>query len=195
MKIIKSNFLVSITKYDTKKNKLVLPEFAFAGKSNVGKSSLINKLTNRKKLSYVSKKPGKTRTINFFLINDAFYFVDLPGYGYSKVSGELKQLWHKSISEYLIVSENLMTLFILIDIRRLPDEKDIKLFEFCQFHQINYKVILTKCDKFSKSKVNSILNKYDAMYGSDNEPIAFSSVTGEGKNGVLTYINKFLGGV
>lgn len=188
MKITNSNFYVSLTQYDNKKYNLFLPEFAFAGKSNVGKSSLINKILNRKRLSYVSKKPGKTRTINFFDVDNKFFIVDLPGYGYSKVSSDLKLLWNKSISDYLQNSENLKVLFILIDIRREIDEKDYKLIEFCNYYNINYKFVLTKSDKLSKTKINNILKKYKSIFDFDDNPIVFSAKTGAGKNIILNFI-------
>ena len=126
------------------------PEFAFAGKSNVGKSSLINALMNRKAYARTSSQPGKTQTINFYHINDAFYYVDLPGYGYAKVSEEVKAKWGKMIERYLHLSRQLRYVFLLVDIRHRPGEHDKMIAQFLQQYQIPHTVLATKCDKIPK---------------------------------------------
>ena len=123
------------------------PEFAFAGKSNVGKSSLINGLLNRKALARTSSQPGKTQTINFYHINDELYFVDLPGYGYAKVTQEVKAKWGKMIERYLKSSDVLKCVFLLVDIRHEPSENDKTMYEWILYNGFHPVVIATKLDK------------------------------------------------
>ncbi|HIT65287.1 MAG TPA: YihA family ribosome biogenesis GTP-binding protein, partial [Candidatus Ventrimonas merdavium] len=130
-----------------------LPEFAFAGKSNVGKSSLINGLLNRKSLARTSSQPGKTQTINFYNINDALYFVDLPGYGYAKVSVEVKAKWGKMIERYLKRSRTLQSVFLLIDIRHEPSANDRMMYDWIVENGYRPVVIATKLDKIKRSQV------------------------------------------
>ncbi|MBR3036065.1 MAG: YihA family ribosome biogenesis GTP-binding protein [Lachnospiraceae bacterium] len=128
------------------------PEFAFAGKSNVGKSSLINALSNRRSYARTSSQPGKTQTINFYRMNDAFYFVDLPGYGYAKVPEETKAKWGRMIEKYLNTSKMLKAVFLLIDMRHEPSGNDVQMYDWivsCGFSPI---VLLTKADKLSKNE-------------------------------------------
>lgn len=128
------------------------PEIAFAGKSNVGKSSLINFLTNNGKLAYVSKQPGKTRLINYFLINDSFYLVDLPGYGFARVSKSERDSWAEMMECYFSAAEHLCALVILIDIRHKPTEDDLQMIEWAAHFSVPFIVAATKADKIAKSK-------------------------------------------
>ncbi len=128
-----------------------LPQIAFVGRSNVGKSSSINTLLNRKRMARVSQTPGKTRTINFYKINREFYLVDLPGYGYAKLSKEEKASWGKVMEEYFINSKNLVHVFILVDIRHEPKEEDVMMIEFVRHYDIPVSIIATKSDKVTRN--------------------------------------------
>ena len=128
------------------------PEIAFAGKSNVGKSSLINALMNRKSLARTSSQPGKTQTINFYNINDLLYFVDLPGYGYAKVSISIKEKWGKMIEKYLKTSKQLKAVFLLVDIRHKPSENDKNMYDWIVYHGFQPIIIATKLDKIKRSQ-------------------------------------------
>lgn len=128
-----------------------LPQIAFVGRSNVGKSSSINTLLNRRKFARVSQTPGKTRTINFYKINTEFYLVDLPGYGYAKLSKEEKASWGKVMEEYFINSKNLVHVFILVDIRHEPREEDQLMLEFVRHYNIPVSIIATKSDKVTRN--------------------------------------------
>ena len=128
-----------------------LPEFAFAGRSNVGKSSLINTLVSRRKLVQTSSTPGKTRLINFFRVNDALMFVDLPGYGYARVSEEERRKWRPMIEQYLAKRERLKAVVVILDIRRTPSEEDVQLLDWLARHEIASVLVVTKADKLSNS--------------------------------------------
>lgn len=129
-----------------------LPEIAFVGRSNVGKSSLINALLNRKNLARTSSKPGKTRTINFYLVNDKIRFVDLPGYGYAEVSFSERNKWADIINEYLMHRESLRAIIMIVDIRHEPTENDLMMYEFLRAYGYTNIVVATKADKISKGK-------------------------------------------
>lgn len=129
------------------------PEFAFAGKSNVGKSSMINALMNRKSLARVSQQPGKTQTVNFYHINNAVYWVDLPGYGYAKVGKDAKEKWGKMIERYLKKSPSLKMVFLLVDIRHAPSENDIMMYDWIVQNGFRPVIIATKMDKLNKSQI------------------------------------------
>jgi GTP-binding protein len=129
-----------------------LPEIALAGRSNVGKSSLINVLVNRKKLARTSGQPGKTQILNFFLINDAFYLVDLPGYGFARVPKSVKMQWGKMIDQYLVNRGNLVGVIQLLDIRHPPSKEDIQMFEWLKTYQKQIIIVCTKADKISKGR-------------------------------------------
>ena len=135
-----------------------LPEIAIAGKSNVGKSSFINFMCNRKGLAHTSAEPGRTRLLNYFLINDDFYFVDLPGYGFARVSDAEKTKWATLIQSYLLNGKNLKKVFVLIDSRRDVGEHDRQLVDFLYHYSIPFKVILTKCDKLTNNERRKQLN-------------------------------------
>lgn len=137
---------------------LDLPEIAFSGRSNVGKSSLINSLLNRKKLVKVSSNPGKTRTINFFLINEQLVMVDLPGYGYAAVSKSEKLAWGKMIEDYLKTRENLKNVVLLVDIRHEPTNDDKLMYDFIKYYRSSVIVVATKLDKITRSSVRKNLN-------------------------------------
>ncbi len=135
-----------------------LPEIAFAGRSNVGKSSLINTIVKRKNFARVSGSPGKTRTINFFEINEAFRIVDLPGYGYAKVSKSMSKDWGPMMENYLEHRENLIKVIQLVDIRHAPSAQDIQMYEYLRYHGLDGFVVATKADKVSRNELNKNLN-------------------------------------
>lgn len=157
-------------------------EVAFAGKSNVGKSSLINTLMNRKNLARTSAQPGKTQTINFYHINDEFYLVDLPGYGYAKASAEIKAKWGKMIERYLYTSKNLRAVFLLIDIRHEPGSNDCIMYEWIKSRGYEPIVIATKADKIKRSQIQkqTALVKNTLGMPKDSEVFMFSSQTKQG---------------
>ncbi|HYG40071.1 MAG TPA: ribosome biogenesis GTP-binding protein YihA/YsxC [Cytophagales bacterium] len=136
------------------------PEYAFIGRSNVGKSSLINMLTGVKNLAKVSSKPGKTQLINHFLVTESWYLVDLPGYGWAKVSRVDRDKWEKMVRDYLQLRENLMNVFLLIDSRIEPQKNDLEFLNWLGSENIPFSIVFTKCDKQSKSQTNRIVNKF-----------------------------------
>lgn len=161
-----------------------LPEIAFAGKSNVGKSSLINYLCNNGKLARTSKQPGKTRLVNFFEINGGqFYLVDLPGYGFAKVSKKEQLSWGKMMEDYFHVAANLKVIFILLDIRHKPTQDDRQMISWAQAYNLNYVLVATKCDKIAKSKRVAALNELKKHLGLIREyeiiPVSSEAKLGE----------------
>ena len=168
-----------------------LPEIAFLGKSNVGKSSLINKLMQRKSLARTSQAPGKTQTINDYKINDEIYFVDLPGYGYAKVSQELRQKWGKMIEKYLTTSPSLKLICLLVDIRHEPTENDRLMYDWIKYHGYKVLVILTKADKLKRSVLSKNIKMIEKSLKVSEEDmvVAFSSETGQGRDEVYEIIN------
>lgn len=159
------------------------PEFAFAGKSNVGKSSLINGLMNRKSLARTSSQPGKTQTINFYHVNDQVYFVDLPGYGYAKVSVEAKEKWGKMIERYLKKSGMLKGVFLLVDIRHEPSANDKTMYDWIVYNGYRPVVIATKLDKINRSQVQKHVKMLRTGLGMEKEDILipFSAQTKQGR--------------
>lgn len=160
----------------------ILPEVAIVGRSNVGKSSLINKLVNRKNLARSSSTPGKTRTINYYLINEAWFLVDLPGYGYAKVSKSEQARWGKVIESYLATRSQLRGILHLVDIRHPPSRDDIAVQGWMIHHELPLLVVATKGDKISRgqrSKHVTVIKK-DLNLPPGVEPLCFSTVTGEG---------------
>ncbi len=158
-----------------------LPQIAFVGRSNVGKSSSINTLLNRKRMARVSQTPGKTRTINFYKINREFYLVDLPGYGYAKLSKEEKASWGKVMEEYFINSKNLVHVFILVDIRHEPKEDDLMMIEFVRHYDIPVSIIATKADKVTRNdaaKSKIAIKKKLNLVGEQIFPISALKKTG-----------------
>lgn len=168
----------------------VRPEVAFVGRSNVGKSSIINALTNRRKLAKVSQTPGKTRLINFFLINDEMYLVDLPGYGYAKVSKKEKESWGKTIETYLVEREQLKKVVLLVDSRHKPTADDILMHEWIKHFGYKVIVIATKSDKLSNNEIGKSkkLIKETLKLGPEDEFYLFSSVKKNGKEELIDNI-------
>ena len=172
----------------------LLPEFAFAGKSNVGKSSLINGLMNRKSYARTSSQPGKTQTINFYNINEQLYFIDLPGYGYAKVSMELRAKWGKMIERYLKKSEQLKLIFLLVDIRHEPSEKDKDMYEWIVHNGFQPIVIATKLDKINRSQIakQTKLIKISLKMPKEGILIPFSAETKQGRDEIWSKIEEML---
>lgn len=170
-------------------------EIAFAGKSNVGKSSLINGLLNRKSLARISASPGKTQTINFYNVNHEFYFVDLPGYGYAKVSLEVKEKWGKMIERYLNKSKQLRAVFLLIDIRHEPSENDVNMYDWIVHNGYHPVIIATKLDKIKRSQLQKhlkmIREKLQVLPGTNIFP--FSALNKQGREEIWDYIESLKG--
>lgn len=165
------------------------PEIAFAGKSNVGKSSLINSLLNRKNLARTSSQPGKTQTINFYKVNSEFYFVDLPGYGYAAVSQEIKAKWGKMIERYLKKSNQLRMIFLLIDIRHDPSANDKQMFDWIVSNGFTPVIIATKLDKIKRSEQAKKLKAVRTGLGAEKcTVIPFSAVSKQGREDILNLI-------
>jgi GTP-binding protein len=170
------------------------PEFGFIGRSNVGKSSLINMLTGWSKLAKTSVQPGKTRTINHFLINEKWYLVDLPGYGYAKVPVKLREKWVKETENYILKRENLVCLFVLLDSRHNPQQSDMSFMEFLGINQIPFARVFTKSDKLTKNDLEKSIEKYDSEMLKRWEflPATFvsSAINGGGRDLILNYIEE-----
>ena len=166
------------------------PEFAFAGKSNVGKSSLINALMNRKAYARTSAQPGKTQTINFYNINDALYYVDLPGYGYAKVSQTEKEKWGKMIERYLHKSQQIRQVFLLIDIRHEPGANDKQMYEWIVYNGYRPVIIATKLDKINRSQIQKHVKMLRTGLGmrKDDILIPFSAETKQGREEIWALI-------
>ncbi len=169
-------------------------EFAFAGKSNVGKSSLINGLMNRKNLARTSQQPGKTQTINYYNINDELYFVDLPGYGYAKVSESEKKKWGKMIENYLHTSRQLLRVFLLIDIRHEPSANDVQMYKWIVHQGFQPVIIATKADKIKKSQHEKHLNMLRQGLGLPDEIRIFpySALSKEGRQEIYDFMDELL---
>ncbi len=182
--IIKSVSLETVCGITSKLPDNKYPEIAFAGKSNVGKSSLINTILNRKNLARTSSQPGKTQTINFYNLNEELYLVDLPGYGYAKVSAETKEKWGKMVERYLVTSKRLKAVFLLIDIRHEPSANDVGMYNWILDKGYEPIIILTKLDKINRSQlqkqVKMIREKLQAS--KSTVMIPFSAVTKQGKD-------------
>ena len=190
MKIISAEFLtgaVSCKQYPDS----VCPELAFVGRSNVGKSSLINSLLNRKKLVKTSQTPGKTQEINFFKINNNFIFADLPGYGFAKVPQVVQKRWKKMIEDYLLKRETLLAVIFIIDMRRNPSPLDLDLKMWLETNGIEYLLVATKMDKLSQSEVKKQVNKLKVAYSNEGEDklLVYSSKSGRGRKELWQKIN------
>ena len=170
------------------------PEFAFAGRSNVGKSSLINGLMNRKSLARVSAEPGKTRTINYYHINDSFYFVDLPGYGYAKVSEKEKAAWGKMIERYLTGSRSLKQIFLLADIRHAPSAADKQMADWIRAAGREPVVIATKLDKINRSQRAGQLKllRTELSLPPEAKILPYSALSKEGRDEIYSYLEECL---
>ncbi len=169
-------------------------DIAFVGRSNVGKSSLINKLVNRKSMARISSKPGKTATINFYNVEDKLYFVDLPGYGFAQVSKGEKQKWGKMIEEYLSKREQLVNVILLVDSRHKPTGDDIIMFDWIRHIKSNVIIAATKCDKLSKKQRTENIERIKQTFelGENDVIIPFSAETGEGKDELWEVIERNL---
>ena len=193
MKIKHARFVVSNTEV-AKCPQPDRPEYAFIGRSNVGKSSLINMLTNRKSLAKTSVKPGKTRLINHFIINEEWYLVDLPGYGYAKTAKSERRKWEKFINDYILKRENLYSLFVLIDSRHQPQEIDLEFMEWLGISGIPFAIIFTKSDKLKDDELQLNLESYKSkmLETWESMPPWFvsSAVNGSGRDEILGYIKK-----
>lgn len=168
-----------------------LPEIAFLGRSNVGKSSLINSLLQRKGLARTSNTPGRTQSINFFLINESFHFADLPGYGYAKVSKMMRADWGKMAEEYLVNRRELALSIQLIDSRHNPTELDRQLNEWLHFYRKNHIIVATKSDKLSSNKLQKSLSEIKKILP-ESRILTYSSLTGSGRETIWTEINSSL---
>ncbi len=191
--IIKSAIFVKSAVKPDQYPEPVFPEIAFAGRSNVGKSSLINSLLNRKQLVKTSRTPGRTQLINFFIINESFYFVDLPGYGYARVPVKIKKQWGPMVESYLFNRKNLRAVVLLMDIRRTPKEEEKKLLYL--FHQLNLQTILvlTKADKLSRNKQIAQLSLYSkSLFINKENLFLFSAKNLQGKERILKTMEKIL---
>lgn len=196
MKIKSAEFMMSNS--DVRKcPKADIPEFAFIGRSNVGKSSLINMLTSRKKLAKTSGKPGKTQLINHFNINNAWYLVDLPGYGWAKVSKTERSKFGDIIAAYLLERENLVCTFVLIDIRLKPQPIDLEFINWMGENNLPFVLLFTKADKLSKNKVQASRAAFNKALKNDwaELPVSFitSSLAKQGQEEVLDYIEDVIG--
>ena len=190
--IIKSVDLETVCGVTSRLPENTLPEFAFAGKSNVGKSSLINALMNRKAYARTSSQPGKTQTINFYNINQALYYVDLPGYGYAKVSLEAKAKWGKMIERYLQKSSMLKLVFLLVDIRHEPSANDKMMYDWVVSNGYHPVIIATKLDKLKRSQVPKAVKTIRTGLGMEKEDILipFSAETKQGREEIWELIER-----
>lgn len=170
------------------------PEFLLVGRSNVGKSSFINTLINRKNYARTSATPGKTQTINFYLVNEKFYLVDAPGYGFANLNKNKKKKFGLMMEDYLTNRENLAQVFMLIDFRHKPTEDDIMMYNFLKYYKLPVTIIATKCDKVGITKQqaqrNMILNELELVVGDDF--VVFSNVTKEGKSDIHEKIERII---
>ena len=193
MKITSSEFIISAirrSQYPTDN----LPEFMLVGRSNVGKSSFINTITNNKKMARVSNTPGKTRNLNFYLLNKSFYFVDVPGYGYASVSKKEHKKFGLMIEEYLEKRPNLVRTYMLVDLRHKPSDDDILMYKYLKYYKLPVTIVATKADKISKNKrekaKNSVLKTLELEQG--DTFIILSNITKEGKDKVLNEIESLI---
>ncbi len=188
--IIKKAELETVCGISSKIPETSRPEVAFAGKSNVGKSSLINGLLNRKSLARTSSQPGKTQTINYYNVNDTLYLVDLPGYGYAKVSEEIRAKWGKMIERYLHGSRQLKAVFLLVDIRHAPSENDRTMYQWILYQGYEPVIIATKLDKIKRSQVSRQMKilREGLELKPDTKVIPFSAETKQGRDEIWELI-------
>jgi len=168
------------------------PEIALAGRSNVGKSSFINKMLNRKALARTSSKPGKTQTLNFFLINEKLFYVDVPGYGYAKVSKTEREAWGKMIETYITSRDQLRAVVLLVDLRHSPTKDDVMMYDFLKHYQIPVIIVATKADKIPKGKwdKHAKVVRETMQIEEGDELVLFSSETGMGKEKAWSIIDR-----
>ncbi|HOW08414.1 MAG TPA: ribosome biogenesis GTP-binding protein YihA/YsxC [Bacteroidales bacterium] len=170
------------------------PEFGFIGRSNVGKSSLVNLLTGNTRLAKISGNPGKTRTINHFLVNESWYLVDLPGYGYARVATAERGKWVRSTEEYILKRENLVCLFVLLDPRHQPQKSDLQFMEFLGRNGVPFARVFTKSDKLSGTRIEKSIRDYDNVMLEiwESLPVTFvtSSVRKTGREEILDFIEE-----
>lgn len=188
--VIKSSELETVCGITSKLPENQGVEIAFAGKSNVGKSSLINGLLNRKALARTSSQPGKTQTINFYKINNEFYFVDLPGYGYAKVSASEREKWGRMIENYLHTSKKLVLVFLLVDIRHEPSANDKMMYDWILHNGFTPVIIATKLDKIKRSQLQKSLKIIRTKLDMPGEDMIFpySALSKQGRDEILDYI-------
>ena len=172
----------------------LMPELGFIGRSNVGKSSLINLLTGNSRLAKISGNPGKTRTINHFLINDSWYLVDLPGYGFARVPVRMREKWVKAVEDYILSRENLICLFVLLDSRHKPQNSDMLFMEFLGMNQIPFARVFTKTDKLTQGALKNSIHNYDIEMLKiwESLPVTFlsSTVNRTGREEILDFIEE-----
>jgi GTP-binding protein len=196
MRVKSASFVVSNAKVsDCPKS--TLPEFAFIGRSNVGKSSLINMLTDRKQLAKTSGKPGKTQLINHFLINKNWHLVDLPGYGYARVSKKTKKEFQSYITSYFLERKQLINAFVLIDIRHEPQTIDLEFMEWMGTQQIPFSIIFTKADKLSENNIDPMVSAYlsamlEGVWAETPPHFITSATSSKGKEEVLAYVESLI---
>lgn len=193
MKVTSSEIVISAVKPDQYPTG-GLPEFALAGRSNVGKSSFINTLLNRRGLARISSKPGKTQTLNFYIINEILHFVDVPGYGYAKVSKTEREAWGRMIETYITTREQLKAVLLIVDLRHPPTKDDCQMYDFLKHYGIPCIIIATKSDKIPKSKWQKHLRvtKETLNLSPDDQMIRFSSDTGDGKDSAWSAIESYM---
>ena len=193
--IIRSVNLETVCGVTSKLPKNKHPEVAFAGKSNVGKSSLINAIMNRKSYARTSQSPGKTQTINYYNLNDELYLVDLPGYGYAKAGKDLVAGWGKLIEDYLYQSEVLRSVFLLIDIRHEPSENDRLMYDWVRSRGYEPVIIATKADKINRSQLTKQVKMIRDTLGMPEEALLFpfSAITKQGRDEIVDYIESITG--
>lgn len=193
MKVTSADIVISAVKPEQYPNEPI-PEFALAGRSNVGKSSFINKMINRKNLARTSSKPGKTQTLNFYIINDMLHFVDVPGYGYAKVSKTERAAWGKMIETYFTNREQLKAALLIVDLRHPPTRDDIMMYDFFKHYELPVIVVATKADKIPKGKWQKHLKVTRETLDMDktDETIIFSGETGQGKDEAWGLLKKYM---
>jgi GTP-binding protein len=193
MKVISSDIVISAVKPE-QYPETDIPEFALAGRSNVGKSSFINKMLNRRGLARISSKPGKTQTLNFYLINEGLHFVDVPGYGYAKVSKSERAAWGKMIETYLTTRKQLKAVVQIVDLRHPPTKDDVSMYDFLKHYDIPCIIIATKADKIPKGKWQKHIKITRETLDIDKNDhiVLFSSETGLGKDEAWTILESYM---
>ncbi|MFS0775769.1 ribosome biogenesis GTP-binding protein YihA/YsxC [Neobacillus sp. 3P2-tot-E-2] len=193
MKVVSSDIVISAVRPE-QYPETDLPEFALAGRSNVGKSSFINKMLNRKGLARISSKPGKTQTLNFYLINEILHFVDVPGYGYAKVSKSERAAWGRMIETYFTSREQLKAAVLIVDLRHPPTQDDVMMYDFLKHYGIPCVIIATKADKIPRGKWQKHLKvtKETLDLDENDHIVLFSSETGEGKDKAWSILKSYM---